>query len=441
MSGRRVLIVVSSYAPAMIADMHRARQLAWELPKQGWDVEILVPESGYQTLVSLDADSYGFFCDKTVVHTVRAYGLSWFKRIRVGSIGWRSLVPMLLTGFRLLRKRQFDLVYISTTQFPLFLLGVLWFRCCKVPYILDVHDPIYKDEITPIWATPSFKHKASRKIMKYIEAWSVSSAAGLVSVSPAYLDIFRQRYGGLQPKCLRDGCCASIPFAVHPLDFDVVKQADQTIKYKESLDIIYVGAGGPIMRRSFGLLCQALAYIRDHSPEALQKVAISLLGTHYGWAPGDPCHLADVAANHGVSQWVHEDPSRVTYKNSLARLTGADGALVLGVEDDGYMPSKLFSYAYSGKPLLAVFRRNSPAYAMFIKEPDLGHALWFDEVEDMPLTAAVEVVTTFLREVKQRRIFDRHALLQPYLSSEMASQHAVLFETCRAKSIDKVGTE
>ena len=36
---RRVLIVVSAWCPAMLADMQRARLLAWELPKVGWDVE------------------------------------------------------------------------------------------------------------------------------------------------------------------------------------------------------------------------------------------------------------------------------------------------------------------------------------------------------------------------------------------------------------------
>ncbi len=44
----RVLIVTSTYAPAMIADMHRARHLAWELPKLGWQVEILAPDVSFQ---------------------------------------------------------------------------------------------------------------------------------------------------------------------------------------------------------------------------------------------------------------------------------------------------------------------------------------------------------------------------------------------------------
>ena len=58
---RRVLIVTSSYAPTMIADMQRVRQLAWELPKLGWEVEVLSPSTEYQPATCVDEDSAGFF--------------------------------------------------------------------------------------------------------------------------------------------------------------------------------------------------------------------------------------------------------------------------------------------------------------------------------------------------------------------------------------------
>jgi hypothetical protein len=32
----------------MIADMQRTRQLAWELPELGWEVEVLCPSGEYQ---------------------------------------------------------------------------------------------------------------------------------------------------------------------------------------------------------------------------------------------------------------------------------------------------------------------------------------------------------------------------------------------------------
>ena len=62
--------------------------------------------------------------------------------------------------------------------------------------------------------------------------------------------------------------------------------------------------------------------------------------------------------------WFGEYPARVTYRRSLELLLQGDGALVLGVDDAGYMPSKLATYAYSGKPLLACLHRDGPALAM-----------------------------------------------------------------------------
>jgi hypothetical protein len=59
---RRVLIVTNAYAPTMVADMQRARHLAWELPRFGWEVEILVPDGAFQPPSCLDRDSDAFFC-------------------------------------------------------------------------------------------------------------------------------------------------------------------------------------------------------------------------------------------------------------------------------------------------------------------------------------------------------------------------------------------
>src|SRR5260370_31283280 len=141
---RRVLIVTSSYAPAMTADMHRARHLAWELPLLGWEVEILCPDASYQLPLCMDRDSADFFPRGTIVHEV-PQRLSWLSRaFGFGSIGWRAILPMLVAGSRLLRKRRFDLIYFSTTQVPLFTLGALWRRLFGIPFVLDIQDPFYK---------------------------------------------------------------------------------------------------------------------------------------------------------------------------------------------------------------------------------------------------------------------------------------------------------
>src|SRR5262249_43814591 len=163
---RRVLIVVGSYAPTMIADMHRARQLAWHLPALGWDVEIFCPDESYQPSSCLDGDSAAFFASGTLVHRI-PQRLAWlFRVLSAGGIGTRAILPALPSGHNLLRQRRYDLVYISTAQFLQFLLGPVWRRQFGIPYVLDLHDPVYRPAVEPA----GLKHRMSRMLSRQVEA-------------------------------------------------------------------------------------------------------------------------------------------------------------------------------------------------------------------------------------------------------------------------------
>lgn len=431
-SEHRVLIVTSSYAPTMIADMHRARQLAWELPKVGWEVEILSPDSSYQHVSCLDADSFEFFSPGTPVHFVPQYCSRIFRAVGLRGVGWRALLPMLFSGWSLLNTRRFDLVYISTAQFPLFLLGIIWRWLTSVPFILDFHDPCFMEGAShPIWTSPNFKHRVSHWLTRNIEFWSTSRASGLVSVSPDYVETLRWRYESSRPSWLVSGHHAVIPFAVlqHDLE-EAARRMTKAENTKGRLRIVYVGAGGPIMHRAFSLICRSLSSLREQDGDWLNGVQFEFYGTMLGWKEGDSCDLANIANKEGVGDLVIEDPRRISYRRSLELLLGGDGALILGVDDGGYMPSKLFTYAQSGKPLLAVFRRDSPAYDRFMSDAEMGHTMWFDKTGEMPLSEAAGAMRAFLKEVAGKRIFNRGVLLAPFDAHTMAQRHALLFETC-----------
>jgi hypothetical protein len=194
--------------------------------------------------------------------------------------------------------------------------------------------------------------------------------------------------------------------------------------------IVYVGAGGSVMARSFTLFSRALSRLRMRSGSLCEGIRVELFGTMLGWQPGEARSLADIAAKWGIGDLVREEPGRLSYRRSLERLLQSDGALIFGVEDAGYMPSKLFNYALSGKPLLATLHCEGPAFSMFRNIRDLGHALWIGQNDDMPLEEAVNVLGTFLREVVARRIIERSSNLIPYMASAMARRHVELFEAC-----------
>jgi hypothetical protein len=430
---RRVLIVTGSYAPTMIADMHRARHLAWELPKVGWEVEILVPNSSYQPPSCIDDNSTAFFPPDIPTHCVPEFCPDLFKAVGARSIGWRAIIPMLRAGRLLLQSRRFDIIYISTAQFPLFLLGPAWRRWFEIPFVLDFHDLCFNEaNKRPVWAQAGLKHTIGSWLSKYVESLSTTAAAGVVSVSPNYLEILQQRYERKKPAWLGKARLVVIPFAVLPHEFDeaAAGRAFRATEAGQPARILYVGAGGPIMLRSFSLLCGALSHLRIQNPKLVEGVRIELHGTMLGWRDGDPRHLTDLARRWGVADLVKEYPGRVSYRRSLELLLESDGALILGVDDAGYMPSKLFSYALSGKPLLSSLRADGPAFAQFQDTQGLGHVLWFNESDEMPLADAVNVVKHFLEEVTARRIFDRRSILEPFLAAAMARRHVNLFEAC-----------
>jgi hypothetical protein len=417
----------------MIADMQRARQLAWELPKLGWEVEVLSPSTEYQPATCVDEDSAAFFSPHSPVHCVAGMWPGMFKIARIGNIGWRALFPLWSAGRRLLRQKHFDLIYISTAQFPLFLLGRIWQRRFGVPYILDIHDPVYKEGARhPVWAQPSLKHRVSSALAQHLEAHVAKAARGLIAVSPNYIDTLRQRYEAKEPAWLRSGRCDAIPFSALPQD---LSEADSGLTpYSERngppYRMVYVGVGGPVMARSFTLFSRALSRLRMRSGSLCEGVRVELFGTTLGWQPGEARGLADIAAKWGVGDLVREEPGRLSYRRSLELLLQSDGALIFGVEDAGYVPSKLFSYALSGRPLLAILHREGPAFSLFQSISKLGHALWIGQKDDMPLEEATNELETFVREVVTRQIFDRRTSITPYLARAMARRHVDLFEAC-----------
>ena len=415
----------------MLADMQRARALAWELPALGWDVEILTPAPSEVRPDAIEPDASGFFANDTPVHEVRAWLSPLFRPFTSRTGSWRMLLPMFWRGRSLLASGRFDLVYFSTTAFILVACGGSWQRRFGVPYVIDFQDP---------WLLPAgpyrsrgWKARLSAWLDPYLEKTAVRNAAGLIAVSDAYVAALTLRYPRLAPAWLEAGRHAVIPFAADERDLiEAAKRSGSAIAAKgDELALHYVGAG-PTMHRSFSLVCQALARLRSCGDTLAGRVRIRLFGTG---TPGQhdrkPVlkHLANAA---GIGDLVEEQPQRVSYRRSLELILESSGLLVLGVDDAGYVPSKLFGYALSGKPLLASLHRDGAAYALFRSEPRLGRSLWFDQTQAMPLDEAASLFREFLHEMAAGMAFDRRPFLQTHLAPAMAQRHVELFQACLA---------
>ena len=125
---------------------------------------------------------------------------------------------------------------------------------------------------------------------------------------------------------------------------------------------------------------------------------------------------------------MEEDPTIVPYSRSLELMRQADGLLVLGVEDPAYMPSKLFSYSRSGKPLLASLVEGTQAKSYFQGTPEIGHLITFGKTERS--RGEETEIQEFLEEVMQAREFQRPKVREKYSDQAMSGQHADIFEKC-----------
>jgi len=413
----------------MPASMQRARMLTWEMGKIGWEVEILTPSAEFQQDVWLEPAARHFFKPGIACHEAKPIILDrLLYMLGMKSAAWRGLIPMYCLGAKLLTKRKYSVIYFSTTTFTFFCLGRLWLRHFRRPYILDFQDPWYKPCHKNTLTGGDVKFRLSNRLAKYLESFAIRGASGVVSVSPGYLKTLVERYGDIT--ALRKDNMAVIPFGALERDLGARMAVEGAVSDHADIRVVaYVGVGNIIMQRSFRRIVKTLAKLRLERPDLVNPVRLLLYGTQGGWHPGDRKVLWEDAVSAGVGDLVIEQPSIVSYSTAISHALAADGLLVLGVDDPDYMPSKLFTYAFTGKPLLVSLHSESQANDYFGSFPDLGTLIHFNDTDKAPEEEEQKLVE-FLSNLKTRKRFDRSGVKQQFSASSMAAQHASHFERC-----------
>lgn len=416
----RVLLVASSPPPYLPANVHRIRQLSWSLREAGWEAEILAPGEEFQNPEWKDPQGHELFPRNIPIHLARASRLDWLKMAGINGMGWRGWIPMARKGSELLSSGRFQLVYISTTQFNFFCLGKWWKKKHRIPYLLDIHDPWYRPNEVIRTTSSRIKAELGNRLAAILEKQAVVPANGLVSVSPHYLSVLQSRYP--QADCFRKKNTAVIPFGFNEADFSW--SPGSTTKQNQR-EILYVGVGSELMANSFRFLLETWKAVELKNPGLSQNIKIKLYGTDGRWRPGRAKILQELAEKAGWGGRVEEDPTILPYSRSLELMKQADGLLVLGVEDPAYMPSKLFSYARSGKPLLACIVEGSQVEDYFRATPEIGHLISFRGKEKG--SSGEDGVAMFLQEVQARREFPRKDVAQKYSNTALSRRHAEIF--------------
>lgn len=358
---RQILILSPNFPPNDAVDMHRIRMTVGHFVQNGWN-PVILRVAPRDTGRRIDEDLLATLPPGLEVFEVAA-PRRWLAAIAglnaTGLRAWRALDRM---GRLLLAGRQFDLVFISTTEFPVMALGRAWKQRFGVPFLLDFQDPwgTYPASAVP-FLPMALKHRVMRFIHRRLEAWTLPVADGLIAVSQSYVDLLRDAY-----PILSDRPAMASPFPYAASDFAIAAAGGQAVdglkRPGTDLFCLYAGRIAPAMEASLTACLALVAAGRKCRPEVFDRLHFVIVGTGYALS-GNPSVAMRLAAATGMADRVIEYPDRVGFLDAQKSMLDADILLVLGSDDEGYMPSKLNQSLSLAKPVICAAPVKSRASA------------------------------------------------------------------------------
>jgi len=447
----KLLIISPHFPPSNAADMQRIRLVSGYLGENEIEVVILAVESDQ---VSAPKDD---FLSSTVpaaldVQRTRALGIKWGKMPGLGTLSNRAIHALGRAGDKLLKAKPFDLVYFSTTQFGIHLLGPRWKQKFGVPFVMDYQDPWVNDyyrnhpEVTPPGGR--LKYSVVDRINRVNEPKVLRHCSGITSVSKAYPKQLESRYPWLRCMNWADRKPSSTgkkerqlpsliaPFPGDARDFSLIRESSIQQNVFDPSDgkihWVYVGRGGEDMALALGGLFYGIRERLRNDPEMAKSLQLHFVGTSYAAAGSGKKTVLPIAEKFGLAAIVEEDPDRIPYSETLRCLLDADALIVPGSDDPAYTASKIYSYLLADKPMLAIFHKESSVTSL-IETVGGGSVVSFsssDSTESLGMRIASSVFSENLTIPSVALDHDRFA---PHTARSEAARFAEFFRYCLAR--------
>lgn len=318
-------------------------------------------------------------------------------------------------------------------------LGRAWKQRFGVPFLLDFQDPwaTFPASASP-YLRSALKHRLMRAIHRRLEAWTLPEAGGLMAVSQGYIDLLQAAYPTLRTR----------PFAVSPFpysDDDFVAAATKGTavgglrRIDGEASCLYAGRIAPAMEPSLRACFNMVAAGRVRRPEVFDRLWFVFVGT--GYAPsGNPSVAMRLAAEAGMADRVVEHPDRVSFLDAQKSMLEADMLLLLGSDDDGYIPSKLNQSLSLAKPVLCAAPRRSRAFHAVETLTTVLTVIAGEPVTDAAIDDLADRLGALARDRSPAAYAERETRMRPFEAAQAAARDCALFDRVVETATD-VGRE
>lgn len=369
----KILIVCPTYVPSNSPDNQRIRISIPYFKKAGHQVTVLAVDSTYveapidQVLEKMP--------DITQIIRTKAFKAKYTRMLGLGNLGYRSLYYLFKEGSRFIKKERPDIIYFSTTVFPSLVLGRIWKRMFKIPFVVDLQDPWRNDyylQFQKKQRPPKFL--IAHKLDSYLEKFTMPSCDGIIAVSAKYPKDINERYGIKIPSII-------LPFSASKSDYKIVESLrieNPIFKKGKGIYISYVGVVPPPMLPTVRLLLKVISEIES---EYKLKIFVNFIGTSYDINAKEQSEISQYATELQLCNF-NETTRRVSHFESLRIVQDSDVMLVPGTLDEGYTASKIYSYILSQKPIIALIHEKS-SISNILKKCNTGPVITFRDEYDL----------------------------------------------------------
>lgn len=373
---RNILIISPHFPPSNLAAVHRSRLFAQHLPSFGWQPTILmVHEDFYEE--KLDYNLEKLLSPNLRIEKVKAFKTT--KPRLIGDIGLRGFFQLYTKAKQLIKKEDFDFLYIPIPSFYMALLGRLLHVTTGIKYGIDYIDPWVHQ--FPGSNKLFSRHWFSTQAAKFLEPIAIKKASLITGVAEGYYKGVQER----KPTLMKKAIFVAMPYGGEKKDHEQVKTLNINPylfeKKSNKLQLVYAGA---MLPKAFAPLEKIFSSIYTE-PEKFQVLEFHFIGT--GTSPNNlnGFNIMPLAQKYGLWQKnVFEYPARIPYLDVLVHLNAATGVFILGSTEPHYTPSKVYQAVLSQKPIWAVLHKESSACKV-IRESGAGIVLEFNGENDVDI--------------------------------------------------------